>query len=377
MASRRSRRRVGRVRRRTKRFRRMRSRFRYGRGRMLRRRGRRSRGLTVSCRREYPLRYSSFVPDMFTVYGGQMGCRSGEFYSWSVNILPDEFFVVPGDSSIVGTWIKPNSGGTADGGLITRTLGRGNTWWTDMPLCLRSDFIRQSLNADNLWRMNTTYRVQYVQVTLTVPENTNGERNHHLYVEWCFLPHARAATFDSVRGEAMEEPIYITNNGRPNYDAHGWNWLCRPKDVAEASSIDGHDNKRFGWKRAQLNYNRPVTIRWRPRHAKINFDHGNYIDNHGTGNTQYSVHLYDNYAMDGKLVRSYLPTEIDLDDTQQQHWWLGPIVRILDADNSRGSGAAEYVGDLYEQFGIRCTFSMGVKLKGMKANDPIFPNHNE
>ena len=77
------------------------------------------------------------------------------------------------------------------------------------------------------------------------------------------------------------------------------------------------------------------------------------------------------------MTRSYLPTEIDVTDINQQHWWLGPVVRILDADNARGVTTSSYQPTLYDNFGIRCTFSMSVKLRGLKANDPIFPKHNE
>lgn len=370
-----------RLRRRTARMsRRYVSRSRRFRRRMLRRRGRRSRGLTVSCRREYPLVYSSFIPDVFVLYGSEVGARQGEFYSWSVNILPNELVLVPGNTITVGKWAIPTVGAGGATGLLTRTLGGNDTgnWWTDMPICVRSDTIFKALNAENLWKMHTEYRVRYISVTLTVPENTNGARNHHLYVEWSHLPHALAATFDSVRGESVPPNPTASTSGRLlNFNAGGWNWLCRPKDVGEACSIDGHDNKRFGWKRAQLNYGRPVTIRWRPRHAKINFDHGNYVDYFGSAAADHDIKLYDNYAVSRKLTRSYLPTEIDVTDINQQHWWLGPVVRILDADNARGVTTSSYEPTLYDNFGIRCTFSMSVKLRGLKANDPIFPKHNE
>lgn len=171
-----------RLRRRTARMsRRYVSRSRRFRRRMLRRRGRRSRGLTVSCRREYPLVYSSFIPDVFVLYGSEVGARQGEFYSWSVNILPKELVLVPGDVITVGKWAIPTAGGGGATGLLTRTLGGNDTknWWTDMPICVRSDTVFKALNAENLWKMHTEYRVRYISVTLTVPENTNGARNHH------------------------------------------------------------------------------------------------------------------------------------------------------------------------------------------------------
>ena len=89
----------------------------------------------------------------------------------------------------------------------------------------------------------------------TIPQFTNGVSNHHVYLEWCHLPKAQSPGWEDLN------QFVLPQSGNVNaLDAQGWNWLCRPIDVAQACSIPGRESGEHSWHRRQLTPGQPVVI---------------------------------------------------------------------------------------------------------------------
>lgn len=341
------------------------SRRRWGRRRMLRRRYRRSKGIVVSMSEDCIVDQSSALPIATLVKGGYVGVRSSGFHTWCINPLPPNLRDVVGHSNMTGGWSSVSTD------IPNRLIGVGSQatnetkMLTDLPLTVSNISLYQWFNCKTMWDIATSYRIKYISITLTVPENTNGEKNHNLYIEWTNLPKVRSAAFEDCRGMVMLE------NPNSAFDPAGWNWIGNPPDIAEACSIYGHDNRLNGWHRKQLNYVNPVTIRFRPRHTKISFSHTNYIDYTASGSVTYRAN--PEWANGDKLVRSFLPCDV-ADVNTEKHYWMGPVIRLIDADMPRAIGVAANA-NIFERYGIKATVSAKLALRGIKANDPIFPEY--
>lgn len=341
------------------------SRRRWGRRRMLRRRYRRSKGIVVSMSEDCVVDQSSWLPLATLVQGGYVGVRSSGFVTWCINPLPPNLRTTIGELTITGGW-------TNDGDKIaTRTIGNApqatdeTKMLTDLPLTVSNVSLYNWFNCKTIWDIATSYRIKYISITLTVPENTNGEKNHNLYIEWTNLPKVRSAAFEDCRGMVMEE------EPKSNFPPNGWNWIGNPPDIAEACSMYGHDNRLNGWHRKQLNYNNPVTIRFRPRHTKITFSHTNYVDAYSSSTLVYRADAQ--WANSDKLVRSFLPCDVAYEKSETQYW-MGPVIRLIDADLPMSSGVTSG-NNLFKLYGIKATVSAKLALRGIKANDPIFPQY--
>lgn len=341
------------------------SRRRWGRRRMLRRRYRRSKGIVVSMSEDCIVDHSSKLPAATLVKGGYVGVRNSGFATWCINPLPPNLIDVVGHDYMTGTW----SSAPAD--IAKRLIGTGanatseTQMLTDLPLTVSNYSLFNWFNCKTMWDIATSYRIKYISITLTVPENTNGEKNHNLYIEWTNLPKVRSAAFEDCRGMVMlEKPS-------TSFDPAGWNWIGNPPDIAEACSMYGHDNRLNGWHRKQLNYNNPVTIRFRPRHTKISFSHTNFIDYMSSSNINYGT--LQEWAHGDKLVRSFLPCDVASADSEK-HYWMGPVIRLIDADVSESNKDFEEL-NLYQRYGIKATVTGKLALRGIKANDPIFPDY--
>lgn len=121
-------------------------------------------------------------------------------------------------------------------------------------------------------------------------------------------------------------------------------------------------------------YNHPVTISWRPRHADIRMSHYNYTDQYGS--SAFHNKVISNFAESQKMVRSYLPTDVDPNYTTEYQYWMGPVIRLLDADiaiEDTPSDESDAGVSLYDKYGIRVTTKVRVRFKKMNANDDIFP----
>ena len=341
------------------------SRRRWGRRRMLRRRYRRSKGVVVSMSEDCVVNSMSRLPSADKVLGGYVGVRNSGFATWCINPLPENLVAVLGNANITG-WFT-----TKASDINTRHIGRGGShtsetmMLTDLPLTVTNRSLYNWFNCKTLWDIATSYRIKYISITFTVPENTNGERNHNLYIEWTNLPKARSAGFEDCRGMVMK------SNPDSQFEPAGWNWVANPPDIAEACSIYGHDNHKHHWHRKQLNYVNPVTIRFRPRHANITFSHTNYVD--ATSSTTQVYKINPEWASSDKLVRSYLPCDTSGTESEK-HLWMGPVIRLIDADSPKVTGPSEKL-NIFKLYGIKATVTGKLALRGIKANDPIFPEY--
>ena len=133
----------------------------------------------------------------------------------------------------------------------------------------------------------------------------------------------------------------------------------------------GHDNRLNGWHRKQLNYQCPVTIRFRPRHTKIIESRNYYVDKSGS-DTYYRANAF--WPNSDKLVRSFLNCDVKNGQQNERHYWMGPVIRLIDADLAQGAAISN--STLFDLYGIKATVTGKLALRGIKANDPIFPDYS-
>lgn len=326
--------------------------------------------MTVRAHGDYILQYSSRIPLESKILGGTVGIPAEGFATWSINPLPEIFIkdVSIGDKNVVGWWSNDGTGNNCD----VRHIGIGRDdqmkLLTDLPLVIRSDKIPLFFQCSKLWDLYRSYRLTYVSITFTVPESVDLRPNHNLYIEWCDGRKWRPSAFEDCCGMVCDtNPTFSSVN---SWEIKGWNWLCNPTDVAESCSPMGRASGGQGWHRQQLAYNHPVTIRFRPRHTDLQFSHNNFADAYDK-NTGVNKVIYQ-FSQSSKFVRSYLDTDIAQSYTSEVHHWFGPVVRFIDAD-SGVEGITSGGRNLFNAYGVRCTCSMGLRLKYMKANDDPFP----
>lgn len=360
------RRRRGRGRRSRRVYRRVR-RFRPVRRRMLRRR-RGGRGFNVSKSVDLQLSWASRVPVETSAYGSKIGVPKDGFCTWCINPLPADLWgAVPGNETYTGTWSQ------APESMTDRLIGilGESTMLTDLPVTIPSDMLPGFLNCVALWNICDLYRIRRVSVSFTIPQFTDGASNHHVYLEWCHLPKAQSPGWEDLN------QFVLPQDGKTNVlDAVGWNWLCRPIDVAQACSVAGRESGEHSWHRQQLTPGRPVVISWRPRHAALNIDHsGQVYWNHESN--EYRITNADMFAQSRKLIRGYLPT--DYAKTQQSgQYWLGPVIRLVDTELPANADSSAFgnARSLFAFYGIRCTVTVQVRLRSQNANDVLFPDYN-
>lgn len=370
MARRYRRSRFSRRRRPRRRFRRRRTLLR--RRRMLHRQRRGGRRFTVSVQRDFALLFASRVPGLTTLAGngrdqvgpgGQIGIDAGGFRTYSILALPSDAYTRKiGDTTMVGTqWANDKT-------YIQRLIGTSNgqtAMITDLPQYLFSGVLPTFFNCQNLWNLCEEYRIAWIALSFTVAESQT-QNNRHLYLEWTNLPSAKAPQWSDLDGTVVPE----TFSGNTNLDTHGFNWLCRPIDIALACSPAGRNSKLNGWHRSLLSYTHPVTIRYRPRHADMAID--NNPDIAAAGSNPKLV-LTDQFSQTGRLSRGYLPTGQATVTTSEQ-CWFGPCIRLVDAGKPPDpvQGETNYA-TLYDEYGVRCTCTAVLRLRAKTCNDPVFP----
>lgn len=371
--------------RRRRRFRKLRRKFlkrRLRRPRLRRRRARRRAfgSYSVGYHQDYELAHQSFVPSENIVNGTSVGVRPTDFCTWSIPVLPPNLFVQPLQSEI-GNWQTDTNHNIYHRSIVPTLLGQqGNPpadqaqlkALTDFPNIISADALFSKVNALSLAKLCTSYRIAWVALSFTVPENLgDGEHNHHLYLEWCHLPQAKACMPDDLIGITLP-------SSEIGGESYGWNWLCSPMSIMEACSVSGKSSLRHKWHRAQLTSSAPVTIKFRPRHAAIRFDRQYSRDSYIQNNNQVTKAIAaDRFANSPKLVRSYLPIEDVLRMTDgrnaSDHLWFGPVVRLIDADINQDIAANSQVNGNISKYHIRVSMTLKLKLKGIKAADPLFP----
>ncbi len=307
------------------------------------------------------------------IKGSYVGTLNDGFYQWSINPLPQGVAALPGDTTYTGEW---QAGGSQ---LFYRQIGlQGEAkMLVDLPICISQTSVRNLVRCNTLFEICKSYRIVSVSCTFTVPERTSDGPNHNLYLMWTHLPKCRAADAESCFGMVCPEIGNLKAQDSPY--VKGWNWIANPADIAEACSCDGIENGRNGWRRKQLAYNNPVTISWRPRHAKILAAHEHYVD--ATWQQSASVNnashkMLSNWATDLKMVRSYLPTDIDDSAASERQYWMGPVIRLIDGDIKASEPIPkDNTQNIFDMYGIRVTTTIKVAFKGMNTSDPIFPDY--
>lgn len=346
----------------------------YGQRKMLHR-----KRMTVRINMDYPLLYASYVPAINqSAMGTQVGNRADSFETWCINPMPAGFYFVPqrcgGFEQSAVLQSQRQIGGPTVGNTQTQYMKA----LTDLPVVITNYHLYQALHSKTMFELNKEYRLAWVSITFTIPENSSGQPNRHMFVEWTNLPHATPCrpgeALRWVLGDPDDAAAAATN---PTDDYGGWNWICNPVDIASACSVPGKASGKHGWQRAMLTAGSPVTITWRPRHANIKFDHVETIDCVTTANFRHAP--VDEFG--SKWSRGYLPThEITsrAKGDNSYHCWMGPVIRIVDADKAltTTSDATSSQGDytLSSLYNIRCNLSMAVKFRKMQANDPYFPD---
>lgn len=367
-----------------------RSRRRLARRRRTRRFARRSRRrgfrrFNVSRIWEGPLLANSLIPEAEGVLGSSIGVDGNDFMTW--NISP---FVDLDQSAIIGKQTRHYAYTVANTSpLFIDDLSDYQKMLTDMPILINNEKL-QDLVPSFLWQVCDEYRISYVNISFSVPEFTN-EKNNTLYIEWTNLPGARACTPDDALPFLVDkypETIIVKDNPESQQnpitpqdisDAHGWNWICRPKDIADATSRQGRETMRYGWHRQMLTYTHPVTISFRPRHADIHYD-AHAVAADYNGKTHYSATPVDQFATNKYLTREYLPIfwyeehSGELPHHSYCQYWMGPIIRLTDAN--RLATANKPTGTLFQEYGIRCTWQIGVKFRGMSGTQELFPDYS-
>ena len=372
MARRYRRRRFGRRRRLRRRFRRRGTMLR--RRRMLRTHRRGGRRFTVSIQRDFALRLASYVPPQTTLVGngtnvagpgGIIGIDPGGFRTYNVLAVPPDLFTrTVGSTTMVGPQWAPGSE------YINRRIGTSNgqtAMLTDLPQIVWSKPIPKFFNCNSLWNICEEYRIAWIALSFTVAESQT-QNNRHLYIEWTNLPSAKAPQWSDLDGTVVPE-TYTTVG---NLDTAGFNWLCRPIDIAMACSPAGRNSKLNGWHRQMLSYTHPVTIRYRPRHADMTIDNAPDLAP-GKESSGTKVVLTDQFSESGRLTRGYLPIGQASVDRQEQ-CWFGPVIRVVDCNKSttRAMDEMEF-DDFYSEYGIRCTMTAVLRLRAKTCNDPVFP----
>nr|WGN90629.1 capsid protein [Banfec virus 3] len=385
-------------RRRRRRPRRIRRRYgrRYRLRRRLFRRSRRSRRsrrtFTVRYQRDFQLSLSSLIPASYNVAGTPVGVPSEGFRTWSVMPIPQE--LMPPNFGV-----KVRIGQHTTDASITSIPPAipgnypPNTMLTDLPIVLCSRNLATPFNCINFWNICHEYRISSVSISFTIPEfqsvvvdgTAQTVKNHHLYLEWSYLPKASACRPDDLYASFLynydDNPISTTGQ---DLESAGWNWICSPVDIAQACSVDGRYSQLHNWHRQQLSSATPVTIKFRPRHSRLNAHTQFYVDRYpnsaGASSSAHSAQT-DIFSQSKRLTRSYVSTSegstsVTGDSDPNGSCWFGPVVRLIDADlDINNPLPASYKGkSLYDIYGIRCTITARLKLRGAEAADPLFPS---
>ena len=254
----------------------------------------------------------------------------------------------------------------------------------DWPNFISSQMIMSVYDLSKFLEIYRYVRVNYMEVTLRVPEKPQGE-NKNLIIwwnngrgfeandfksHWEYVTDGATGDLDSVdsTGDAKIAFRSIISNPR------GMQWLWRMKDVVNACSTQGFAMAQSGWHSATLAYDKPVKIRWVPRHAGIrerrnlNRDvvDATFVD--GSTVVQRQVLTADpNYA-DSRVMNS---RSVSSDVFKNQSvWYTGPIVRLVDlsVDNNIGSPGTEM---FFNRFQISADFYCSLTFSGFRLLNPL------
>lgn len=255
----------------------------------------------------------------------------------------------------------------------------------DWPNFISSSMIMSVYDLSKFLQIYRYVRVNYMEVTLRVPEKPQGD-NKNLMIWWNngrgfeandFKSHWEYVT-DGSTGDldmvsyAQESTVAfrdIVSNPR------GMQWLWRMKDVVNACSSQGFAMAHSGWHSATLSYDKPVKIRWIPRHSGIrerrnlNRDVTDVKFN-GTENIVLAQVLTSdpNYA-ESRVMNS---RSVSCDVFKNQSvWYTGPIVRLVDLSVDSNVNGTIGTDMFFDRFQISADFYCSLTFSGFQLLNPL------
>lgn len=255
----------------------------------------------------------------------------------------------------------------------------------DWPNFISSSMIMSVYDLSKFLEIYRYVRVNYMEVTLRVPEKPQGD-NKNLVIYW-----NNGRGFEANDFKSHWE--YVTDGNTGDLDAvdfagtsgiafrdmisnpHGMQWLWRMKDVVNACSSQGFAMAKSGWHNATLSYDKPVKIRWVPRHAGIRerrnlnrdvtdvqFDAG---ENVVTGSVLTADPNYaESYVMNSRSVSSDMFKNTSV-------WYTGPIVRLVDLSVDSNLNSSLGTEMFFDRFQISADFYCSLTFSGFKMLNPL------
>lgn len=253
----------------------------------------------------------------------------------------------------------------------------------DWPNFISSQMIMSVYDLSKFLEIYRYVRVNYMEVTLRVPEKPQGE-NKNLIIWWNNGRGFEANDFKShweyvTKGSTSDlDLVTYANDYTLAFrdiisNPRGMQWLWRMKDVVNACSSQGFAMAHSGWHSATLSYDKPVKIRWIPRHSGIrerrnlNRDVTDVQFNDESNVVRGQVLTSDpNYA-DSRVMNS---RSLSCDIFKNQAvWYTGPIVRLVDlsVDNNVSPGTEMF----FERFQISADFYCSLTFSGFQLLNPL------
>ena len=255
----------------------------------------------------------------------------------------------------------------------------------DWPNFISSQMIMSVYDLSKFLEIYRYVRVNYMEVTLRVPEKPQGE-NKNLMIYW-----HNGRGFEANDFKSHWE--YVTNGSTGNLDTvtysgdttvgfrdiisnpRGMQWLWRMKDVVNACSTQGFAMVHSGWHSATLSYDKPVKIRWIPRHAGIrerrnlNRDVTD-VKFDGTANRVLAQVLSSdpNYAESRVMNSRSLSCDIF---KNQAVWYTGPIVRLVDLSVDSNLNSSIGTEMFFDRFQISADFYCSLTFSGFQQLNPL------
>ena len=255
----------------------------------------------------------------------------------------------------------------------------------DWPNFISSQMIMSVYDLSKFLQIYRYVRVNYMEVTLRVPEKPQGD-NKNLMIWW-----NNGRGFEANDFKSHWE--YVTDGNTGDLDAvdfagadgiafrdmisnpHGMQWLWRMKDVVNACSTQGFAMAHNGWHSATLAYDKPVKIRWIPRHAGIrerrnlNRDVTDVKFVEGENTVTGSVLTSDpNYA-DSRVMNSRsVSSDIFKNMTV---WYTGPIVRLVDMSVDSNMNSSLGTEMFFDRFQISADFYCSLTFSGFQMLNPL------
>lgn len=267
-----------------------------------------------------------------------------------------------------------------------RVWGIGDAkYLRDWPNFISSQMIMSVYDLSRFLDIYRYVRVNYMEVTLRVPEKPQGD-NKNLMIWWHngrgfeandFKSHWEYVT-DAPTGD-VDTATYAGNATIGFRDIisnpRGMQWLWRMKDVVNACSSQGFAMARSGWHSATLSYDKPVKIRWIPRHSGIrerrnlNRDVTDVSYNGQNNIVEGEVLTSDpNYA-DSRVMNSRsVSCEIF---KHQAVWYTGPIVRLVDLSVDSNWSSSSGTDMFFDRFQISADFYCSLTFSGFQLLNPL------